>query len=167
MARAFNLPIVWSNESKGMGRTLSITRDNEIPAIYAEYLGGGRCDPEGIGAYVEGCLNVMGEFEMIDRPKPASRVAHFVEDERESSTHLQIQNPALLAGFFEPEVTLGQRVEPGDVLGTVSDVLGETRETIRSTQLGIVITLKTFSRVDKEDAVAGICEVDRPYGGSR
>lgn len=167
MARAFNLPICWSNDSKGMGRTLSITRDNDIPSIYAEYLGGARCDSQGIEDYTEGCLNVMGEFDMIDRAKPVSRIEHFVEDEREESTHMQIQNPSPLAGFYEPAVSLGQRVEPGDSLGTVCDVTGDVAETIRATQSGIVITLKTFSRVDKEDAIAVICEVDRSYGGGR
>ncbi len=166
MARAFNLPICWSNDSKGMGRTLSITRDNDIPSIYAEHLGGARCAAQGVDDYVEGCLNVMGEFDMIDRPPPASRVEHFVEDERESTTHMQVQNQSPMAGFFSPAVTLGQRVAPGDPLGTVSDCLGETEETVHSTQSGIVITLRTFSRVDKDDALAVICEVDRPYGGA-
>jgi len=165
MARAFNLPICWSNESKGMGRTLSITRDNDIPSIYAEHMGGARCEEQGVKDYIEGCLNVMGEFDMIDHPRPASRVEHFVEDERENSTHMQLQNPSPIEGFFAPAVALGQRVEPGDLIGTVSDCLGEQEEKVHSTQSGIILTLRTFNRVDKDDALAVICEVDRPYGG--
>ncbi len=165
MAQAFNLPIVWSTEGRKPGRTLSISRDHDIPSIYAEYEGGGRYNSAGTADYVAGCLNVMGELGMIDRTSPSSRIEHLVEDERSDSAHMQIQNPSPVAGFFESAVELGQRVEPGDALGTVSDPLGHRVETVRSTQCGLVIVLRTICRVAKDDALAVIVEVDRPYGG--
>ena len=94
MAHAFNLPLVWGTDYRLEGRTLSVARDAGVPAIYAEYLGRGLCDPAGIDAYVEGCLNVMAELDMLDRERPASRVERTVDDFRESAGHMQIRNPS-------------------------------------------------------------------------
>src|SRR5262249_36312899 len=71
MARAFGLPIIWGTDPNLDGRTLSVARDAGVPAIYAEYHGGGSCDPAGIDAYVRGCLSVLADRGMVD-PLPAS-----------------------------------------------------------------------------------------------
>lgn len=42
MARAFGLPLIWGTDPTLPGRSLSVARDANVPAIYAEYLGGGR-----------------------------------------------------------------------------------------------------------------------------
>lgn len=159
MARAFNLPIVWGTDPKLEGRTLSVARDAGIPAMYAEYLGGGRFEPEGVSAYVDGCLNVMGELGMLDRPRPTSRIEHEVEDERPSAGHMQICHLAPRDGFFEPAVRLGQRVSAGDVLGVVTNVLGDEREEIRTSQTGIILVLRTFCRVHEGDSLGVVLEV--------
>ena len=167
MARAFNLPIVWGTDPSLDGRSLSVARDAEVPGIYAEYHGSAVCDPAGVDAYVEGCLNVMAEFCMIARPKPPSRLQYVMEDDRPGSGHLQICNRSPFTGFFEPAVTLGGAVAPGDVIGDVCDPLGERRETVRSQQAGIVICLTTFSRVREGDSLAVILETSRGRSGAR
>jgi predicted deacylase len=164
MSRAFNLPFIWGTCPNLDGRSLSIARDANVPAIYTEYYGAG-CDPQGVTDYVDGCLNVMGYLGMIDRPAPPVRIEHVVEDERDSAGFMQIQNLSPIEGFFEPLVSLGQRVEPGDPLGTVCDVLGDRVETVRSTQSGVVLTLRSLSRVDADETLGVIVEVDRPLGG--
>ena len=58
--------------------------ENNIPAIYAEYLGGAQCSPQGVVDYVDGCLNVLGMLEMIERDAPESRVDTVVEDQRKA-----------------------------------------------------------------------------------
>lgn len=158
MAHAFNLPLVWGTDYRLEGRTLSVARDAGIPAIYAEYLGRGLCDPAGIEAYVEGCLNVMSELGMLDREPPASRVEHTVDDFRESAGHMQIRNPAPITGFFEPLVQLGGSVKVGEPLGTVTDILGDNVLAAPSQETGTVIVLRTFSRVHAGDTLAVILE---------
>jgi predicted deacylase len=167
MARAFNLPVVWGTDYRLQGRTLSVARDANIPSIYAEYLGSGLCDPKGVEAYVEGCLNVLVELEMLDRASlphqpVASRIQYEVDDHRESAGHMQIRNPSPRTGFFEPAVQLGQRIAAGDALGEVSDALGTERTPVYSQESGIVIVLRTFSRVFAGDALAVILETDLP-----
>jgi len=167
MARAFNLPVVWGTDYRLQGRTLSVARDAKIPSIYAEYLGSGLCDSGGVEAYVEGCLNVMAELEMVESASlphqpVASRIQYEVDDHRESAGHLQIRNPSPHTGFFQPAVQLGQRIAIGDPLGEVSDVLGEVRTVVKSQESGVVIVLRTFSRVFEGDALAVILETDLP-----
>ncbi|MBC8351563.1 MAG: succinylglutamate desuccinylase/aspartoacylase family protein [Planctomycetes bacterium] len=158
MAHAFNLPLVWGTDYRLEGRTLSVARDAGVPAIYAEYLGSGLCDPAGVDAYVEGCLNVMAELDMFDREQPQSRVEHAIDDFRESAGHMQIRNPAPITGFFEPHVQLGDMVTTGDSLGVVTDTLGENVIAAPSQETGQVIVLRTFSRVHAGDTLAVILE---------
>ncbi|MGE0605623.1 MAG: succinylglutamate desuccinylase/aspartoacylase family protein [Pirellulales bacterium] len=161
MARAFNLPVVWGTDWRLNGRSLSAARDAGVPAIYAEYHGSAVCDPAGVAAYVAGCLNVMAELGLLDRPRPPSRVKYFVEDDRPSAGHLQICHPAPITGFFEPAVQLGQAINAGEPLGTVCDILGQQIKTIPAAETGIILLLNTFSRVKQGDSVAVILPKER------
>ena len=159
-ARAFNLPIIWGTDGRLPGRSLSVARACGVPAIYTEYLGGGQSDPAGVEAYVQGCLNVMGSLAMIEHEQPPSNVCHVVEDPRENSGHMQICHPAPMAGYFEPAVNLGDQINQGMVLGTISDPGGERQETMLAEKTGLVIVLKTFPRVLEGEALAVIMETD-------
>ena len=153
MARAFNLPFIWGTAGNLDGRTLSIARDAKVPAIYAEYLGGGRLSADGARDYYQGCLNVMAELDMIDQPAQPSRVTLYIEDARPGSGHLQINFPSPNDGFFESSVALGQYVHPGTTIGTVSDFLGDRVDVIQAVHGGIVICLRVFNRVFKDDCL--------------
>lgn len=158
MARAFGLPIVWGTSSELNGRSLSVARDAGVPAIYAEYRGAGNCDPHGVAAYVDGCLNIMARLGMIAARDPVAREQRVVEDSRPASGHLQINNPSPLTGIFLPAVTLGDTVRAGDLLGTVLDVTGVTAHEVRAVQSGILLVLRTFSRVLIGESVGVILE---------
>lgn len=170
MARAFGLPLIWGTDPNLNGRSLSVARDANVPAIYAEYLGGGRCDPSGIEAYVHGCCSVMRELGIRSTPTTpggmnARRDANLpgglptvYEDSRPGAGHMQVNHPTANEGFFTPHVKLGQSVKAGEVLGTVCDVSGEQVETICSRYTGIVIVLHTFPRVDQGTSVAVVLD---------
>jgi predicted deacylase len=159
MARAFGLPIVWGTDPNLDGRSLSVARDARVPAIYAEYLGGGGWGPAGVSAYVESCLNVLAELGMIDAPAARRPEPLVVEDARAGSGHMQVNHPSPCAGFFEPAVELGQRVGRGDVLGTVSDPLGDSVEPIRAAHGGIVLVLHAFGRIDAGESAGVVLEL--------
>ena len=158
MARAFQVPLVWGTSPHHNGRSLSVARDANIPSLYAEWGGGGGCDPAGVEGYVAGCLSVMAELGMMDYRHPTPITPQVVEDARENSGHLQICNTSPCDGFFEPSVKLGNHVKPGDRLGTVVDLLGNVRHEIIAAQTGLVFCLHTFRRVKKDLAVAVILE---------
>ena len=160
MAKAFGLPIVWGASAELEGRTLTVARDAKVPAIYAEYLGGGGCSAKGVQAYFEGCLNVMAEVGMLD-PRPAPPAPEAVtEDPRPNSGHMQICHPSPADGYFEPVVGLGQSVEPGQILGTIVETLGRSSIAVYADKSGRVIVLRKCPAVKAGDSLAVILETE-------
>ena len=159
MARAMNLAGVWGTDSRLPGRSLSVARDARVPAIYAEYRGSATCDPEGVKAYMQGCLGVMIELGMREGALTTDGVQWEVTDARPGSGHMQIQNLAPTEGYFEAAVALGQSVCRGDLLGTISDPLGEEIVEVRVQQTGRVLVLRTFPRVSKGESLGVIVEM--------
>jgi predicted deacylase len=159
MARVMGLPIVWGTDPNLDGRSLSVARDAGIPAIYAEYLGGGGCDPLGVAAYVRGCLDVLIDLGVIDGElSEAPHEPLVVEDARPQSGVLQRDHPAPRDGLFEAAVTLGQRVERGALLGTVSDILGRAVVPIAADRSGLVLVLRALAPVEVGESVAVVLE---------
>jgi len=165
MARAFGLPFIWGTDASLNGRSLSVARDANIPSLYAEYLGGGGCDPAGVQAYVDGCRRVMVELGMLTNAPPLTidpPAILVVEDDRTGSGHMQVNLPAPQEGFFEPAVKLGQRVRRGERFGSVSDVLGERVLDVTVPHDGLVIVLHTFARVEADECLGVVLERGRP-----
>ena len=160
MSRAFNLPVIWGTYPGLDGRSLSVARDANIPAIYGEWGGGGGCNPVGVEDYVTGCLNVMAELEMLTKELPESRVEHVVEDNRPNAGYMQINYNAQSSGYFEPAAKLGDMIRIGDVIGTIISTLGEVVESVPSTQTGLLLTLRALPRVEKGDCLAVIIEME-------
>jgi predicted deacylase len=160
MARAFGLPLVWGTDPNLNGRSLSVARDAGVPAIYAEYLGGAACDRRGVAALVRGCRNVLAELKLTDQPDPLPVEPLVVEDPRSNSGFMQINHPAPCEGFFEPARRLGQQVRQGDLLGTITDLLGQRREPVAAAQTGCLIVLHAFARVTPGECLGVILETD-------
>jgi predicted deacylase len=160
MARAFNLPVVWGTAGNLDGRSLSVARDANVPAIYCEYLGAATCSPDGVDAYVDGCLNVMTELGMLERKPPASRVEHVIENPAPGSGHMQVCNPSPVDGFFLPAVDLGAEVRKGDPLGKVTPMDGSEKVTITADSDGVVLVLRTFPRVTAGTSIGVVAGCD-------
>jgi predicted deacylase len=161
MARVFGLPLVWGTTDKLDGRSMSVARDAQVPAIYIEYRGEGRCNQQGAQALYDGCRNVMAEFEMLeqDPAPPIEQIIH--EDPRPDSGHMQACYPAPQPGVFEASVPVGGQVKIGDLLGILSDPFTGESEEILSTQLGSVIVSRTYPQVEPGDALAVVLEDER------
>ncbi len=63
-----------------------------------------------------------------------------------------------MTGFFEPAVDLGDSIKTGDLFGTVSDVLGRDVRKVLAEENGIVLALRTFTRVLEGDSLGVIVE---------
>lgn len=161
MARAFNLPVVWGTSAHLDGRSLSAARDQGVPAIYAEWGGGSGCDREAVEGYATGCLSVMSELGMLNLSVDQKPILHHIEDDRADSGHLQLQNHAPVAGFFEPAVQLMDQVHVGDTLGTICSVTGDTVTTVAASQTGIILGLRTLPYVEQDEWLAVILETEQ------
>jgi predicted deacylase len=162
MARAFNLPLVWGTDGRFNGTSLSVARDAGVPAIYVENGGGGMCDPRRVEECVAGCLNVARALEMYDGERPADAVRYFVEDDRDRSGHLQSKCPSPAAGFFHPEVALGDVVRAGQRIGRIESPLGDDSLPIAAYTTGTVLLLRTFPSVKVGDPLIVILPVTEP-----
>ncbi len=161
MAKAFNLPLVWGTDYRLEGRSLSVARDARVAAIYCEFGGVGRCQQKCVTAYVDGCLNVMGSLDMIDRSVPPSKVDWVVEDTRPQSGHLQINHPAPIAGLFETSVKPGQQVDQGQRLGAVIDVSTGNETKVPAQSGGLLLAIRSLALVDREDCLAVVVDTSR------
>jgi predicted deacylase len=161
MARAFGLPLIWGTTDKLDGRSMSVARDAQVPAIYIEYRGEGRCNQRGAQTLYDGCRNVMVEFGIFAQqvPQSAEQIVH--EDPRPDSGHMQACYPAPQPGVFEAVVPVGSLVKQGEVLGILSNPFTGESEEILSTQAGSVIVSRTYPQVEKGDALAVVLEDER------
>jgi len=161
MALAFNLPLVWGTDGTLDGRSLSVARDANVPAIYVEYHGAAVCNPAGVQALVDGCLNVMARLNMLDRPLSPSRVIHDIQETRPDSGFFQRSHPAPCNGFFEAAVSIGDHVKGGEPIGRVVDPLGQQRVEIPAETTGMVVCLRTFPAVEKNDSLGYLIETGK------
>jgi predicted deacylase len=163
-ARAFGLPLVWGTPVLP-GRSLSAAGDLGVPAIYAEITGEGRCRPADVERYVHGIRQLLAYLGLTEGPPVPHTPDWVVEDDRPAAGFLQVQNQAPVGGFFEPEVSVWQRVERGQRLGTIRDPLGTVRYTLLAEHAGRVVFLRTFPRVLAGDPLCTVLD-DEISGGS-
>ena len=159
MAKAFNLPIVWGTSPELEGRTLSVARDANVPAIYSEYRGGDY-RTEGVDSLVSGCLNVLKYFGMLENQVTPDKPKYFVEDDKPGSGHLQVMHPAPEEGLFVATVNLGDLVTEGDKLGYLLRESGEKGAAILAQKSGLVFLKRAVPMAKAGDALAGILPIE-------
>ncbi len=161
MAEAFNLPIVWGTDFRPNGRTLSVARDANIPAIYVEYGGGTGIRTNVIQAYKEGIMNVLSFLNMLKDPFTISSVKnkYWVEDHRQDSGYLQGKMPSPVGGIFIAEVNIGDRIKVGELFGRVIESQTGERVDIYADIDGLVFLLRTMVKVKPDDALGGIMSI--------
>jgi predicted deacylase len=163
MARAFNLPVIWGTDEAPNGRTLSVARDANVPAIYVEYGGGGSARRHIVNAYRDGCLNVLRSLGMIsEQVHHDDSVKYWVEDYTPNNGYLQAKMPAPAEGIFIPGVGLGETVEKDLIWGRVVDPLRGTEKSAFTDSAGIVLFLRAQAYVKKGDSLGGILPICEP-----
>lgn len=160
MAIAFGLPIVWGTEASPNGRTLSVARDAQIPAIYVEYGGGGVLDPDVVAAYKKGCIQVMEILGMTAKETTQyARPDYLLEDDQPGGGFLQGKLPSPAAGIFVPATRPGELVSKGDLVGTVLDPLAGMHTEVRADIAGLVFFLRSAIPAKPGESLGGILPV--------
>ena len=156
MARAFGLPIIWGTDPTLPGRTLSVARDANIPAIYIEIGGAGIYNESMTKLTIQGCTNVLANLGLLKIMEQKNPVRYHVEDHRRESGYLQRLLPSPVDGFFMPEVVFEDPVRKGQPIGHVQDALGKVKTPILADQDGIVFILRNSPSVKKGDSLGAI-----------
>lgn len=162
MAEAFNLPVIWGTDSSPNGRTLSVARDENIPAIYVEFGGGSKVRMEVVSAYVNGCINILETIGMIngDLNKRIKNLQYWVEDYTPNKGHLQVKMPAPIEGVFIPAISVGDIVVEGQIWGEIVNIRESVKQAVFADENGLVLFLRDSAYVRKGDSLGGIIPID-------
>ncbi|GAB3915708.1 succinylglutamate desuccinylase/aspartoacylase family protein [Larkinella terrae] len=164
MAISYNLPIVWGTDFRPNGRTLSVARDANIPAIYLEYGGGTGLREPVVTAYKAGFLNMLKHLNLLDEAAETQPISErfWVEDHRPDSGYLQAKMPSPADGVFQAVIKPGERVRAGQLWGRIIDPVSGTQTDVRAEADGLAFLLRTVVKVKTGDALGGILPIDKP-----
>lgn len=152
LAVAFGAPMVWTHSRLGPGRSLTVAQGLGIPAIYVESPVGGVLDAAHLEAYGSGMRRVLAALGMVDGAPPGRPSPLWVHGEGDVDAFSQVT----VDGLFCAETALLERVEQGQVLGTVVDARDQPLEEIRAHDTGHVVTLRRMAHVRPGTPVAGV-----------
>lgn len=156
MAEAFGAPIIWATSDALNGRTLSVARDANVPAIYVEFGGGSGVNAEVMTTYRNGCRGVMAALEMLEDAPPPKRIKHRIIDPRNGSGVLQVQHPAPSAGIFVPSAILGTPIRTGESIGVVTEIATDREHEIAAADDGVLVALRVLPSVQTGDALGAV-----------
>lgn len=161
MALAFNLPLVWGTDYRPNGRTLSVARDANIPAIYLEFGGGTGFRMQVVNAYKAGFMRLLNYLNMLNGPieSDSSVDKYWIEDHRQDSGFLQGKMPSPVDGIFVASVKIGDKVKAGELFGTVIESFSGKQINLYADIDGLVFLLRTMVKVKPGDALGGIMPI--------
>jgi len=136
LALAFGIPYIIIDGTRGHDLANSKYLGNTAilmgkPAITTEAGNLGHTDEESVSRNVRGVLSVMRFYGMIPgKPEPAADPVWIDKYEVVNSRW---------DGLFYPRVEMGYYVKAGQVVGTVTDYLGEVKEEVKAPFTGILL----------------------------
>ena len=151
LAEAFGAPVVYHAKLRD-GSLRWAARERGARVLLYEGGESWRFDEWAIEAGVVGVRRVLARLGMIDafeeQPPPASLMCR-------SSGWVRAHG----SGILQLQAALGQRVQPGDRLGGLSDSFGRRVRLVRADRPGIVIGRTHAPLVNRGDAIVHIGEV--------
>lgn len=161
-AESFGIPVLWGHETIGLGRTISSALEHNVAWLYVEGYGGKRIKIEEQKQYETGIYRLLHHLQMLRETEklnhlPPARVTHRVIGDG----NLDHATTAETDGFFVPSVKLLDRVEAGQTVGVIYDLYGNTLQTVRTSQAGVVMMLRGTPYTKQGDGlffVAPVCE---------
>jgi len=155
LARAFGVPVILNSNLRD-GSLRQAVLDNATPMLLYEAGEALRFDEIAIRAGVRGILNVMSTLGMLPPGrKQSSSVQPMIA---RSSVWLRAPE----SGVFRFLVGLGKRVREGDLVGIISDPIGDEEFPVNATSPGVIIGRTLLPLVNAGDALVHIATMGRP-----
>lgn len=150
LAWAFGLPYTIAKRAEPgtlAGMTYAAAARAGVPGLIAEAGGIGQLTAEDVELLMAGATRALHVLGHVPRASDSPGTA-----ELKTFDWLYSQS----AGFWIANVRAGDLVTPGQVLGHILDLYGETRETISAPQAGIVIFRTTSAAMKEQGLLLGI-----------
>lgn len=170
VAEAFGAPVIWRHEAPtAPGRTMSSAGELGIPGIYVETTGGPFPDTTTLAAYRRGVVRVMRHLGMLEDERLAvARTASAALAEIrqplwvEGSGNIDTSGPAPVSGLCTCHVSPLQRLEPGTLCFTITDISGEVQREVRNRDAGVVMFCRRSRWVEEGETLLTLArEADR------
>jgi predicted deacylase len=153
LARAFGTPILIDSDLRD-GSLREHAASRGIPMLLYETGEALRFDEIGIRAGIRGIFNVMRSIGMLPaRKKPLRPMEPMI-------AHHTSWVRAPQSGIVNSRVRLGQRVNEGEVLGTICDPFGETESAVNTPFRGVIIGRSNLPLAHEGDALFHIAAMD-------
>lgn len=135
LAKVFRAPVV-TNVSLEGNHLRQTTEELQVPLLVYQAGEAMRFDENAIALGVEGIKNVMKAIDMLQKEPIQEVLPIFSRDEDWILAHK--------GGILHSKVTLGQAIEKGEIIGTISDPFGlDIVEPVKAFQKGIVVGVNT------------------------
>ena len=154
MANSFGSPVILdSKEPKGSLREALLKRKK--PIIIFEGGEALRLDEIAVNSGVKGIISVLRYLKML--PESKSKKHSSLPFVASSSGWARAPE----SGVFRTKIKLGERVEKGQVLGTIADPFGEREVNVKSQIEGIVISNSSLPLVHEGEALFHIASFQK------
>lgn len=130
LAKAFQAPVVTEVETNS-SELRKTTESLQIPLLVYQAGEAMRLDQEAIAIGIEGITNVLSKLDMIEKDSNKSISPVFSKDDDWLTSHS--------SGILHPEITLGEHIKKGDVLGRICDPFSNENSTVVKSHLDGVI----------------------------
>lgn len=135
LAKAFQSPVVTNVTLEG-NHLRQTTEELQVPLLVYQAGEAMRFDENAITLGVNGIKNVMRAIDMLSKEPTKEVNPIFSREEDWIIAHK--------GGILHPSVSLGQTIEQGETIGTISDPFGaDIVEPIKSPQKGIIVGVNT------------------------
>lgn len=159
LALHFGIPHirVISGRSTDASNAIYLTNAAQLAGKYVmavECGGLARTDAISVNTIVTGLQNILRHLRLIPgQAKPISKPIYLERDETVRAT---------ASGIFYPQVTLGQQVKAGALLGYVTDLWGRKVTEARAPFAGKVMYLVSTPPVSAGEPLASLSQIKRP-----
>ncbi len=158
LAQAFGVPVIINSALRD--GSLRMHADTcGIPMLLYEAGEALRFDELSIRAGIRGILHVMRTLEMLP---PSSEIKKTRKKVVPFTANTSTWTRAPISGVLRVKVRLGAGINPGDVLGIISDPFGENEIKVTATHKGIVIGRTNLPLVNEGDALFHIARFTKP-----
>jgi predicted deacylase len=153
LAKAFGAPVIIHSPLRP-GTLRKTAQEKGLKMLLFEGGEALRFDDQSISVCIHGILNVMREIGML--PKDADGLPPRTTITAKSSHWIRAQN----SGSLRTIKKLGDFVQADELLGTISDPLGQRKTEVRSLKPGVVIGVVTMPLVNRGNALFHIATLD-------
>jgi hypothetical protein len=149
MARCFSTSYIQADTVPGSSGTEACKLG--VPAITSEAGELGKLEEHEVNAHVEGVLNVMKRFQLLNAP---ARPTH----PKKLRDRLVVRSEE--AGFLHRKAKCGELVAENQVLAEIVDVYGQIVESVISPVSGVILMAYPWPAVNSGDYLYAVCPLE-------